>query len=107
MTLPSARKITIEGQTYSYCLKRRGSKRMIGDSSSNMRLVIHLGGKSYASLTFRSKHWTEDHDNGEWWAPPHKVAFKPSDVRAVIDALQANEGVLPRDFELAHWVIVA
>jgi hypothetical protein len=103
MTLPHARKITVEGVEYSYILKSLGRPHRVGDGPGRVKLVVEMKTGEYVAVAFRSKTWTEDHENGEFWAPPHKVGFLPSDVALVILAVVFHGGDVPATLDLPAW----
>lgn len=103
MTLPRARKITVDGVEYSYALKALNKPRRKGDSPGGMRLVVQMNDSDYVTADFRSKAWTEDHVNGEFWAPEHKVGFLPSDVALSIAVIVFRGGDAPERIDLPAW----
>lgn len=105
MTMPHARKIVLDGRTYLYLLKG-GHHSLIGWSAKTLRLVVELEPGKYFSNTFASKAWTSEHEENQDCAPAHKVSFMPSDIKAVINALEDHSGSLPEAFELPSWTLV-
>ena len=103
MTLRRPRHVTIDGQQYRYRLKHP-SIRFKGQSPATLLLVVQLGPRNVVSTTFLSKHWQDEHEEG-WMLPPHKAAFRPSDVCQVIRTL-LERGSLPEAFELPDWKMV-
>lgn len=102
MTMPGARKITVEDRTYPYKLKA-DKHRLEGWTSREIRLIVEFRPGKFVSQRFESKLWTADHEDNADIAPAHKASFTPADVRSVITTLEFNQGKLPATFETGVW----
>ena len=101
MTIPGSKSIRVDGKDYPYILKF-GSKRFPKETPSLVALTLQVDRKAFVRVKFRSKLWTEDHEN-DVEAPIHKNSFTPSDIASVIKGLR--NGVLVKDFDLPAWKI--
>lgn len=102
MTMPGARKLTINDRTYAYKLKA-DKHRLPGWTNREIRLTVEFRPGEFFSQSFESKLWTDNHEENADSVPPHKASFTPADVRSVITTLEFNKGQLPTTFETGVW----
>lgn len=104
MAMPSARTLTVSGRTYQYQLRAgKDGPTRTGWTSKTIRVVVEFRPGKFVSRTFLSKAWTGAHESEEEGTPPHKAAFTPADVRAMVKALEFHAGKLPTPFETKNW----
>jgi len=104
MSLPNARKITIEGTGYEFLVKDPHKDRYgLGWTGPSLKLTV-LGGGKLLQFDLESKLWTKDHatmffDEPSYAsAPPHKVPFGPKEVAETV-----KQGTLGEEFDLENW----
>lgn len=101
MTMPSsARNLIVNNEKYKYMLKL-GSRRFRGQTPFEVNLIVQLSAKIFLRASFKSKLWTQDHEDDNGCPPVHKNTFSPKDVAAAIRAQRG--GKLPPDFDLPNW----
>ena len=85
MTMPGARRITVEGTTYDYLIKGE-KKECVG---TVVRLTLQAPGGKCTTHVFRARS--------------EGAAFTPKDVSHVIKVLTFNQGRSPGPLELPNW----
>jgi len=93
MSLPNARKITVDGQVYEYLIKSPNDRYGLGWTSPTLRLTIKSTepGSRVVQYDCHSKSWTPKHAEvaSEGWRSgvvvnDHKVEFTPRHIAYII-----------------------
>lgn len=84
MTMPSPRRVDLDGQTYCYSLKSRSRSPEI------LRLTLELGVNRYAVFI-----WKAQADNSE---------FRPAYITRILRYLKERPK-LPEDYVVGDWVL--